>query len=182
MSLLSPTPNERENELARMLAVQQESDRGCVIVCAALLEDDLEKLLRAHCQQDANVVKHFVDPLFRVYAPFSTFSAKIQVSYAMGLIRKQTHTTLDLIRRVRNDFAHERKSVSFQTPKYQSRLRAIVSSAQPESGRTKRVVEPDDDAKMPGFGNLTKREFIDRLSFCLCVTRISVQILVACEH
>jgi hypothetical protein len=77
-------PNERDHEFARMLLEQQESDRGCVIFGAAHLEDDLEALLRAQCLRDGSAVKKVVDPLFHVYAPFSTFSAKIQVSYAMG--------------------------------------------------------------------------------------------------
>jgi len=80
MSVPSDVPNERDHEFAKMLLEQQESDRGCVIFGAAHLEDDLEALLRAYCLKDANAVKKIVDPLFRVYAPFSTFSAKIQVS------------------------------------------------------------------------------------------------------
>jgi DNA-binding MltR family transcriptional regulator len=174
-------PNERDHEFARMLLEQQESDRGCVIFGAAHLEDDLEALLRAQCLRDGSAVKKVVDPLFHVYAPFSTFSAKIQVSYAMGLIHEPLYTTLDLIRRIRNDFAHERKAVSFQTPKYQSRLRAILNSSQPEFATDKTTERPDDNDQIPGMGKLTKREFADRLAFCFCVARTSARILVLCE-
>ncbi len=180
-SVPAAKPTERDLEIAKMLLEQQESDRGCVIFSASLLDDDLETLLRAHCLKDANVAKKVVDPLFHVYAPFSTFSAKIQVSYAMGLIDKGLYTTLDLIRRIRNDFAHERKAVSFQTPKYQSRLREILNSCQPQFATDKTMVRPDDTERLPGFGRLTKREFTDRLAFCFCVAATSARILVMCE-
>jgi DNA-binding MltR family transcriptional regulator len=182
MSVTPAIPNERDREFARMLLEQQESDRGCVIFGAAHLEDDLEALLRAHCLKDANAVKKVVDPLFHVYAPFSTFSAKIHVSYALGLIEEQLHTTLDLIRRLRNDFAHERKAVSFQTPKYQSQLREILNTSQPEFAKDKTIPMPDDDEQVPGMGKLTKREFVDRLAFCLCVARTSARILVSLDY
>ena len=37
----------QNREIAMMLLEQQESDRGCVIFGAAMLEDELESLLRA---------------------------------------------------------------------------------------------------------------------------------------
>lgn len=181
MPISTPVPNERDREFATMLLEQQESDRGCAIFGAALLEDDLERLLRAYCRNDIETVKKVVDPLFRGYAPFSTFSAKIQVSYALGLIDKQLHTTLDLIRRLRNDFAHERKAVSFRTPKYQSRLQEIFDSYEPRSA-AKAEARLDDDEALPGFGRLTKREFADRLAFCFCIARMSARILSVVEH
>jgi len=182
MTVPTAVPNERDHEFAKMVLEQQESDRGCVIFGAAHLEDDLKTLLRAHCLKDARAVKKVVDPLFHVYAPFSTFSAKIQVSYAMGLIEEQLHTTLDLIRRLRNDFAHERKAVSFQTPIYQSRLRKLLNSSQPEYAKDKTIPMLDDNEQVPGLGKLTKREFVDRLAFCLCVARTSARILVSFDY
>ena len=173
MSTSTPEPDERDHEYAKMLLEQQESDRGWVIFGASILDDDLETLLRAHCLQEANIVKKIVDPLFRVYAPFSTLSAKIHVSFAMALFTEQLHTTLDLIRRIRNDFAHERKSVSFQTPRYQSQLRAILNSSRPESATDKTPAQADDNENIPALGRLSKREFTDRLAFCFTVARAS---------
>lgn len=82
---------ERGIEFAKLLFEQQESDRGVTIYAATLLEDDLESLLRTCCLSDPTSVKRVVDPLFQGYAPFSTFSAKIQVTYALGLIPEHLH-------------------------------------------------------------------------------------------
>ena len=88
-----------------MLLSDKESDRGCVIFGAAILEDGLEQLLRAVCRTDSPSTVKIVDSLFQTYAPFSTFSAKIQVTYALGLIPKDLKEILDLVRKLRNEFA-----------------------------------------------------------------------------
>ena len=115
-------------QVTRMLLEQQESDRGCVIFSAAMLEKELESLLREYCRKDSASVKKIVDPLFQVYAPFSTLSAKIQICYALGFIHVDLYKSLKLIRKLRNDFAHEKTPVSFQSPKYQPRLKRSKSS------------------------------------------------------
>jgi DNA-binding MltR family transcriptional regulator len=177
--------DERNVELARLLLEQQESDRGVTIFAATLLEDDLESLLRVCCLNDPVSVKKVVDPLFNVYAPFSTLSAKIQVTYALGLIPKNLYRTLTLIRKMRNDFAHDRKVASFQSPKYKSQLHAIFESSQPEysaaEAAKRMTVDSDDEKALPQMGKTTKREFIDRLAFCFCVVRTSARIAVAQE-
>jgi DNA-binding MltR family transcriptional regulator len=71
-------PTKESLEIATMLLHQQESDRGCVIFSAAMLEEDLESLLRACCLSDQTVVKKIVDPLFRGYAPLSTLPLKFK--------------------------------------------------------------------------------------------------------
>lgn len=38
--------------------------------------------------------------------PLSTFSARIHMGYALGLFGEKTHRDLNLIREIRNDFAH----------------------------------------------------------------------------
>jgi len=167
-----PEPIEQHHEVARMLLEQQESDRGCVIFCAAMLEDELESLLRANCLKAANVVKKVVDPLFQGYAPLSTFSAKIQVSYALGLIPEHVYKPLNLIRKLRNDFAHEKSAVSFQSAKYRDQLREILGSSK---------ASQDDDEKIPQMGRTTKKQFVERLAFCLCVVGLVSRIEVAKE-
>lgn len=46
------------------------------------------------------------DELFDDPAPLSSFSGKIRVAYAMGIIPKEVHADLHLIRKMRNAFAH----------------------------------------------------------------------------
>jgi DNA-binding MltR family transcriptional regulator len=166
-----PLPDEYV-EIAQMLVKQQESDRGCVIFCAAWLEDELEILIRAHCRKEPNVLKAVVDPLFKGYAPLSTFSAKIQVCYAMGFISKHLHKSLQLVRKLRNDFAHEKIGVSFQSPKYRPQFRGTLLSASRDEPKDKtEVVHDSDSERLPNWG-ITKGQLIDRLAFCLAVARM----------
>jgi DNA-binding MltR family transcriptional regulator len=166
---IDPATSEQNREIARMLLHQQESDRGCLIFGAALLEDELELVLRAHCRKEPKIIKKVVAPLFRGYAPFSTFSAKIQASYALGLISERLYKVLDLIRKLRNDFAHEKAAVSFQSAKYQARFEAILALSDGRPAAVSRTAEPGDEEPIPHMGRTTKRQLIERLAFCLCV-------------
>jgi DNA-binding MltR family transcriptional regulator len=55
------------------------------------------------------------DRLFVGSAPLSSFSAKIQVAYAIGLIGPKATHDLDRIREIRNAFAHAKVSITFDT-------------------------------------------------------------------
>lgn len=68
------TTEARVSALSKSLA--NESDRGCVIIGATLLEDQLEALLRAYCLSDPESVKQDIDPLFDSYSPFATFQQR----------------------------------------------------------------------------------------------------------
>jgi hypothetical protein len=67
-----------------------ESDRGCALMSAAFLEIELENELK-----------------------LGNFSSKISMAFALGLIDRNTLNELDLIRKIRNKFAHEHQSISF---------------------------------------------------------------------
>jgi DNA-binding MltR family transcriptional regulator len=170
--------DERTEEVLKLLFDQQESDRGCVMFGASILDDDLKALLRACCLDAGVVAKKVVDPLFNVYAPFSSFSAKIQVSYALGLISEESYTILNSIRKIRNDFAHERNPVSFQSPKYRPRFREILIRCK-GAGTDDRLPVPDENETLPGMGSLTIRQIVDRLVFCICIDRMSFRISLA---
>lgn len=92
---LSTTANARAQSLAT--ALSKESDRRCAIIGASFLEDQLEDLIRAICRSDEEAV----DRLFEGYAPFATFSARIQAAFALRLISKELRNQLDLVRRIR---------------------------------------------------------------------------------
>jgi DNA-binding MltR family transcriptional regulator len=151
--------------ISGLIAKQQESDRGLVIIGAAHLEDSLEQLLRDCCLSDADSAKNVVDPLFRVYAPLSTFSSKINVAFAFGIINEKLYKALELIRKLRNDFAHESETVTFLTPKYAARLRALLNIV--VSDPKERASIEGDELVLPGSGRIKigAREIIDQVSF-----------------
>ena len=79
------------------------SDRSIVITCAAGLEACTIKILSAHINNECRPKDLFSGPT----APFGTFSARITISLALGLISKSEADALNLVRSVRNKFAHE---------------------------------------------------------------------------
>lgn len=92
------------NELENM------SDRAAIIVMASILDVQLEKLLKAYlidCKESSN--------LFASNGPLSTVSSKISTCYCLGIISKHEYETINILRRIRNRFAHEIKVNSFKS-------------------------------------------------------------------
>lgn len=102
--------------------LQEESDRGCVIVSAAMLDDILSQLLERRLAP--SLVKK--DELLEDgAAAFSTFSARIDLAYRVGLVRASTRATFHLLRRIRNDFAHISDPKTFDSTSVRSRVLEI---------------------------------------------------------
>ncbi len=80
-----------------------ESQRGKVLVSAGFLEEHLKQILLAFlvdCPQTAELIDGG-------NAPLGSFGARITACYVLGLITKDEHDDLQLVRRIRNDFAHD---------------------------------------------------------------------------
>ncbi len=91
----------------------KESDRGAVLIAAAVLDDKLGEILGAFF---ANVPEN-EELLNGFNAPLGTFSAKISAAYCMGLIQENEFHEINIIRRIRNEFGHSWKNVDFHTSK-----------------------------------------------------------------
>jgi DNA-binding MltR family transcriptional regulator len=94
--------------------LHEESDRGCVLVVAAILDKYLEVLLRAEFSQDATVVKRVINPLFKGQGPLASFWSKTQLAYSLNLIPEWMYEDLERIRELRNEFAHRYKAADFE--------------------------------------------------------------------
>ena len=100
------------NERAKATqALHTESDRAVVLITAAYLDDALAGLIRSALIDEPALV----DELLGVDRPLGTFSARIKLAYCLGLISRATLRDLELIRRIRNDFAHSRCILRFGT-------------------------------------------------------------------
>lgn len=104
--------------------MKHESDRGCVIFGAALISEALEELLRAHFRHTPDDAK-LINSLFQGYAPLAIFSAKFQLAYAFGVLPRELYQVIELIRRLRNEFAHESGPLCFDDPQCASRLELL---------------------------------------------------------
>jgi hypothetical protein len=114
-------PNEPDylsNEF--VAALKGESDRACAILGASLLEELLLRLFQKSLLEDAP------KELFEGNGPLSTFSGRIKLAYFLGMISTDEYSELDLIRRIRNDFAHAfDHQLSFDTKPVAGRARAL---------------------------------------------------------
>src|ERR1700691_3067954 len=82
--------------------VGSESERGMTVLVAAELDRILEVVLKSYLAPGKAR-----DALFSGGAPpLGTFSAKINAARALHLIHAAEYETLHLIRRIRNEFAH----------------------------------------------------------------------------
>ena len=107
-------------DLSRFMAeLNRESDRGLPLVGAALIDDRLQETLRSFFCEGQTSAKLLDEP----NAPLSTFSAHFGACHALGLIDDFEYAEIDLIRKIRNEFAHARHGTSFLT----DRVRGLCS-------------------------------------------------------
>lgn len=102
-----------------------ESPRGGVMVACATLDDLLAKAIAARLIDDAHVSK-LIDGF---NAPLGTFSSRIIAAFALGVISKIEFDDLQVIRKIRNDFAH-RTGVSFADPSISDKAMILKLAAQ----------------------------------------------------
>ena len=86
-----------------------ESDRAAALVAAALLDENLESLLRAYMVSDQDEVEHLLG------TSLQSLGARLRACYCLGLISHDEADDLRVIKTVRNHFAHN-LHVSFDDP------------------------------------------------------------------
>ena len=90
------------------------NDRSTVVMMCAIVEWALDIFVRYKLRPTLNSDdKHL---LFDFVGPLGTFSAKTLVAYAFNCFGPETRHDLDLVRVLRNGFAHSRKAFGFETP------------------------------------------------------------------
>jgi Mannitol repressor len=110
-------------ELAKMAKnLQHESDRGVALIVAAWVDDALAEYVRGFLIQDAGALEE----LFRPMGPLGSFSSKIKMAYLLGLINELLMTNLDIVRDIRNDFAHSRKELAFSEQSVRDRCKNLL--------------------------------------------------------
>jgi hypothetical protein len=83
--------------------ILESPDRSAAIVAAAIVETILEEGIIDRLLPMSNTHR---DSLFGGEASFATFSAKINLGLSLGLYGIGTKSDLNLIRKIRNEFAH----------------------------------------------------------------------------
>jgi DNA-binding MltR family transcriptional regulator len=99
----------------------KQGDRGTALIVAAWVDDALEAVIRSRFRPD----KPLADDLLRPDGPLGSFSARIKLGYMLDLLEHLARKDLDLIRKIRNDFAHARSDLRFTTPSIRDRCREL---------------------------------------------------------
>jgi hypothetical protein len=114
----------------------KESDRARVILAAAMLEEMLEAMLRSYFVPIASAD----DSLFMgANAPLASFSAKIDIAHRIVVISTRLCRDLHLVRKIRNDFAHNVAGCSFESSGVRSRVIELLRSSV--------IIDPNPDFK-----------------------------------
>ena len=106
----------------------KESDRGCVVLAFAWLDERLAGNLQAYLLPPAKPESLKSDELLSPGRPIGDASTKIDLSLRLGLLRPNTHKSLHLLRRLRNDFAHLSSPLTFETPSVRDRVAAVLDN------------------------------------------------------
>jgi mannitol operon repressor len=109
--------------------LQRETDRGLPLVGAALIDERIQETLRSFFCVDRPSNKL----LDSANAPLGTFSSRIQACYSLGLIDDHEYAEIELIRKIRNEFAHAKHGMSFRTEKIKGFCSTLRSDL-PEGG------------------------------------------------
>ncbi len=110
-------------EVAQMAArLKDESDRAAALIVAAWVDDALTEMVINHLIQDEKLIEE----MFRPMGPLGSFSSKIHLAYLTGTISKMVHENLEIIRNIRNDFAHSRTHLRFSDQSISDRCRNLA--------------------------------------------------------
>ena len=86
--------------------LQYESDRGSVLICCSFIEELLREILRSFFLAEAeteNLLEGF-------NAPLGSLSARATAAYCCGLISEREFKEIKYLRKIRNEFAHNKKA------------------------------------------------------------------------
>jgi hypothetical protein len=111
---LSRLPLSDEEMTAYFEAMKTESDRIVAIRASSFVEHELTILLRTGMREMTETEEETL--FFKAHSTFSAFSDRIDAADAFGLITLEQTKELDIIRRVRNTFAHAVVHLVFDNP------------------------------------------------------------------
>jgi DNA-binding MltR family transcriptional regulator len=101
-------------------------DRGqaaTVLKTVAVYESVIQQCLEA-CMRPLSAKMRA--RLFNGYGPISSFAAKSDIAYAFRILSDADYADLQIIRKVRNEFAHAQDTIGFEKPQ----IEALVSRMQ----------------------------------------------------
>lgn len=103
---------------------KSESDRSAVILVTAKIDYSLFQLISCFLVPSTTKKDELLDP--DENGPLSSFSARISLCYRLGLIDSEFTKALHLVRRIRNEFAHEVNDARLDVSPHRERIRELT--------------------------------------------------------
>jgi mannitol operon repressor len=132
----------------------KETERGTALAAAAMLDEQLARIIESFLIPNKGT-KALLDGF---NAPLGTFSARISASFALGLLSEIDYRECELIRKVRNEFAHQIK-VSFKNERVVSLCAQLQLSAKSYGDVQVSTREQFTTAAVALILNLTNRPY-----------------------
>lgn len=124
-------------DLARFVEeLKKETDRGLPLVGTALIDEKLRDTLESFFISKKSAHKLLDD----FNSPLGTLSSRLEACFALGLIDDHEYSEINLLRKVRNEFAHSKHGLSFKNEKIVGYCSTLKSSL-PE-GENFPITEP----------------------------------------
>lgn len=83
-----------------------ESPRGTVLVACSFLDEQLRTIIDSYLVEDSEK-EQLLDGF---NAPIGSFSARIKTAHCLGLISDKERDDCDVLRKIRNEFAHNHRA------------------------------------------------------------------------
>lgn len=147
--------------------MHSESDRVCVILGAALLDEKLKNLFYKR-------FRSFQDELLSESGPIGTFAARIRLANALMWISDPVQKDLNTIRGMRNDFAHSiDHELSFQVDSIKDRCANLCVALSYLKGYDDAVEASEWDSSKRTLTHIKKKFEAPRWRFQISVEFIS---------
>lgn len=121
----------------------KETERATVVLAAAHIDAALEALLKTVLIPP----NRNTDPLFDTDRALGTVSAKIELASRLGLIGHSFEHSLQMLRRIRNDFAHKLESETLASPSQVGRLNEMIAWAESSELYQAVIIILEDDSR-----------------------------------
>ena len=164
--------NAKDNLIKIVTSLQQESDRGCVLVGAAMIDNLIDDMLRKFLIPAQNKSKE--DSLLDLGRACGEAGAKLNLIYRLSLIDNDIYLAIKNVYKLRNKFAHFDGQVSFHADETKNDVLNII---EPIKESVKSIVLMF--CKAPEFGmdltdspepisELTRQKGL-RVAYVLCI-------------
>lgn len=107
-----------------LAAIATKENLISAIMAASLLDELLYGAIKFNLVQLTDAQDR---DLFDGNGPLTTFSARIKIAFALGILSLEARADLDSIRHLRNDYAHRFEKADISNQKYKSRVRQLHS-------------------------------------------------------